>query len=169
MKTLYLLRHAKSDKNEPGLDDTDRQLNRRGKQDCLLMGRAIGDLNCAFEHIYCSTARRARGTLKRLRGEMPAGQFPDRAHFDDELYTFDHEQLLEWLRGRSSQVDHPLLIGHNPAIADLAGFLTGRDMDHVPTCSFIELRLKVEYWDQLRPHCGEIVRFLRPRQFRPTG
>lgn len=167
MKTLYLLRHAKSDKDEPGLDDTDRQLNRRGKQDCLIMARAIDRLDLHFEHVYCSPARRAASTLKRIRGEIEH-RFPDDVHLDDNLYTFDEGHVLNWLKECGSQEDNLLLIGHNPAIGNLAGYLTGRDLEHVPTCGFLEIRLKVEYWDQLRAHCGEVVHFLRPRQFRPT-
>ena len=164
MKTLYLLRHAKSSRDDSALEDHDRPLSRRGKLDCPLIAKTISELEIPIEHIYCSPARRTRSTLRRIRQDITL-PLPEH-QLDDNLYTFDHEPLLDWLKERKQSEDNILLVGHNPAFEDLAELLTGRDLGHVPTCGFLELNLRVEYWDQLRAGCGELKHFLRPRQLR---
>lgn len=161
MKTLYLLRHAKSGHDDPTLDDFDRPLNKRGKKDALAMAEIIADHCHDVQHVYSSPAKRCRSTVKRIRAALdtPAGELT----LDDALYTFDSTELLSWLKERDNSLDRILVTGHNPALHDLIALLTGRSLLQFPSASFAELYLRVEYWDQLRAGCGELLHCLTPR------
>ena len=62
--------------------------------------------------------------------------------------------------------EHAVIIGHNPALADLANYLYDGKISHVGTCSFMELEINIEYWDQLRADSAKLIEIIRPKQFR---
>jgi phosphohistidine phosphatase len=161
VKTLYLLRHAKSSHDDESLDDFDRPLSKRGKRDALAIASVIEQHCSAVQHIYSSPAKRCRSTIKRVRNALdaPSGELT----LDDALYTFDHTQLLAWLRDCDTRLQRILVVGHNPALEDLLIMLTGLDHKHFPTAGFAELHLKVEYWDQIRAGCAELIHFDSPK------
>ena len=161
MKTLYLLRHAKSAHDDTSIADIDRPLNKRGKKDALAMADVIADHCHDVQHVYSSPARRCRSTVKRIRTALdtPAGALT----LDDALYTFEAADLLAWLKERDNALDRILVTGHNPALHDLISTLSGRSLLQFSTASFAEIFLRVEYWDQLRPGCGDLLHCLAPR------
>ena len=161
MKTLYLLRHAKSDHDDISLPDFERPLNKRGKKDAVTMAAAISEHCRDVQHVYSSPAKRCRSTVKRIRKALdtPAGELT----LDDALYTFEASELLAWLKERSNDVDRILVTGHNPALENLIDLLCNQSLIHFPTAAFAEIFLRIEYWDQLRPGCGELLHCLTPR------
>lgn len=166
MKTLYLLRHAKSSHDDESVDDIGRPLNKRGKKDALAMAPVIAEHCSGIQHVFCSPAKRCRSTIKRVRPALdtPAGALT----LDDELYTFEASALSAWLKQRDNKLDRILVTGHNPALVDLIGQLSGRKLLHFPTSAFAEIALRIEYWDQLRPGCGELLHCLTPRDIHST-
>ncbi len=98
MKTLHLLRHAKSAWDQPGLSDRERPLNKRGRRDAPRMGRALASRLQPMS-IAVSPARRARLTLDGLCSGWPALE-EVRHHSDEALYTFSGEDLLDWISGQ---------------------------------------------------------------------
>lgn len=163
MKTLYLLRHAKSSRDDASLADLDRPLSKRGKKDALAMADVIAEHCPDVQHVYSSPAKRCRSTVKRIRNALntPAGELT----LDDALYTFEANDLLGWLKERDNALDRILVTGHNPALHDLVDLLCGRSLIHFPSATFAEVSLRIEYWDQLRPGCGELQHCLTPRDF----
>ncbi|MBB3046838.1 phosphohistidine phosphatase [Litorivivens lipolytica] len=161
MKTLYLLRHAKSSHDDDSLDDFDRPLSKRGKRDAVAVASVIEKHCSAVEHIFSSPAKRCRSTIKRVRNALdaPSGELT----LDDALYSFDHNDLLNWLKDRDTRLQCILLVGHNPALEDLLEVLTGQGHRHFPTAGFAELQLKVEYWDQIRAGCADLIHFDSPK------
>ena len=163
MKTLHLLRHAKSARDQPQLTDAERGLNKRGRRDAPRMGAALATrMDPMVMHV--SRARRAQLTLEGLCAGWPA--LAALAHVgDDALYTFDAEDLVDWLAQRPDRDDAYFLIGHNPALTDLVNRLAGHHcLDNLPTCGYAELSLPITRWRDL-PLCEAVLEYsLFPRE-----
>jgi len=163
MKKLYLIRHAKSSWAEPGLRDHDRPLAARGRRQLDVM-RPVIEAGGAFDGpIFCSTAKRARQTLKGL---LSSSVRPD-IEFDPALYTFDYRDLLDWLAPQQEPVI--TLVGHNPAFEDLAGHLLAEAPGHVPTCGFLHIELAVDDWQSLDDQPGRLLQFATPKKVAKRG
>jgi phosphohistidine phosphatase len=165
MKTLYLLRHAKSDWDDDQLSDAERPITKRGKRDCQLIACEIQRREHHFKYVYCSTAKRAQETLKRFQTDANIFDEAEIIH-DDALYTFEAPTLLAWIKELPQAQNHAVIIGHNPALADLANYLYDGKINHVATCTFMELEINIEYWDQLRADSAKLIEIIRHKQFR---
>lgn len=165
MKSLYLLRHAKSSWSEPDLADRERPLNPRGRRDAPRMGAALSRRFPPMR-FHVSPAVRAQLTFDGLcRGW--SGLDDSWRVTDDALYTFDADDLLGWLQASAADVDSLAVIGHNPALTDLVNFLAGDGaLDNLPTCGWIELSLPISAWDSVANAEGEgVIAFsLFPRE-----
>ena len=162
MKTLHLLRHAKSSWSEPGLADRERGLNKRGRRDAPRMGAALAR-DLAPLVMMVSPARRAQLTREGLCQGWPA--LADLPYITDEaLYTFSVDVLYRWLQRLDDSLVEVFVIGHNPALTELVNELTGRHaLDNLPTAGYARLSLSLERWSELRPGCGELALILLPR------
>src|SRR5215469_900221 len=116
MKTLYLLRHAKSSWKDPGLDDLDRPLNKRGRETAKTMAAYLRRSKIAPDLVLCSTAVRARQTLEPIAKAIKPGSVA----FESRIYEVAQPELLKYLRGLPEPVECALIIGHNPGLHDLA-------------------------------------------------
>ena len=163
MKTLHLLRHAKSSWSEPGLADRERGLNKRGRRDAPRMGRALAQ-QMAPMSVAVSPARRAQLTLEGLCNGWPAlGDLPH--YTEQDLYTFSGEEVLEWIGAQADSHRALFLIGHNPAFTELVNQLAGEYvLDNLPTAGYVRLSLALERWSELRAGCGVLEQSLFPRQ-----
>ena len=164
MKTLFLLRHAKSD-YPSGVRDFDRPLNARGRAAALRMGEELRRLGLAADHILASPAARVMETLA-LISDGYGGRMP--VDCREELYLAAPEILLGLIT-RTNDTDARLLVaGHNPGLQQLALQLGGVSPGHdviarkYPTGALTEIALPVERWSDVEAP-GRIVRFLRPR------
>lgn len=157
MKHLYLIRHAKSSWADDGLRDHQRPLNNRGLKQLAPMGRAILADGAFDGTVYCSNATRAQQTLEGL---IPSNH-QHAVKLAPVLYTFNHEVVLDWLRDRDE--DSITLIGHNPALEDLAGLLLKHAPDTFPTCSYMHITLPIEHWREIGKNRGRLERFLTPK------
>ncbi|MFV8818700.1 SixA phosphatase family protein [Haliea sp. E17] len=162
MKTLHLLRHAKSAWDEPGLGDRERGLSPRGYRDAPRMGAALS-AQLAPMAIHASPARRAQLTLQGVCEGWPA--LADVEHSTVEaLYTFDAEDLVDWLLSGDDSADSLFLVGHNPALTDLVNWLAAdAQLDNLPTAAYARLELAVDSWRDLQPGCARLQCLLRPR------
>ncbi|MGJ8685906.1 MAG: SixA phosphatase family protein [Spongiibacteraceae bacterium] len=165
MKSLYLLRHAKSEVDNGTKHDSERGLIRRGERDAELIGEKLAQLGYQFPNIYCSKAKRAQKTLKKLASASDAFN-NSKIIIDENLYTFDHKILLRTLKNLPQELDNALIIGHNPALLELCNVLYGGKLNQLSTCSFIELEINVEYWDQLRADSAQLVKKISPKSLR---
>ena len=175
MLTLTLLRHAKSSWDEPGLDDYDRPLSKRGKKAAPEMGAALAKMDLRPEVILCSGAVRARTTLDLV---LPSFGTPlPQIVYDDALYLAAPETLLARLRRiRPSETGevprHVMLVGHNPGLEELAVLLissgafddTARLTEKFPTAAVAVLGFAGESWADIEPGTGRLQHFLTPRQ-----
>ena len=165
MKTLHLLRHAKSSWDQPGLSDRARGLNKRGLRDAPRMGAALAQ-RMAPMRIAVSPACRAQLTLDGLCAGWPGlGDVP---HSTEEgLYTFSSEDLLQWITRQEDNHHAVFLISHNPGLTDLVNTLVGHySLDNLPTAGYVELALRIEHWRDLRQGCAAVEHSLFPKQLR---
>lgn len=168
MKTLFILRHAKSSWGDADLADEERPLNGRGRRAATGMGRYLRDEDLLPDRVLCSTARRTVETLERLQREWPE-EPPVR--FDERLYLASSELLLSVLGEQEPGVGSLLLIGHNPGLAALAVRLAGagdaEDLERLrrklPTAALVEIAFDVDSWGDLPTSRGELRRFVVPR------
>lgn len=167
MKTLYLLRHAKSSWGDASLPDIERPLNARGEGDAQRMGAALGGRYPPMT-FYVSPAERAQRTFAGIQTQWPDLQV-EHGITTAALYTFDYRKLLDWIEQQSDAASSLALIGHNPALTELIGYFAGRTiLDHLSTAGWAELAIDVDSWSviHLARGCGELVVGLLPRTLR---
>jgi phosphohistidine phosphatase len=159
---LYLLRHAKSSWKDSELADHDRPLAGRGRRAAKAIARHLDEHDVEVELVLCSTARRARETLERIEPALGNASL----HYERELYGATANGLLERLRSVSDDVATVMLIGHNPALEDLAREL-GRPASELepkfPTAALATLELTVAAWGDLAPGGARLTGVVRPR------
>jgi phosphohistidine phosphatase len=159
-KRLLLLRHAKSSWDDPALADHDRPLAARGRTAAQLIGAHLRRERIPVSLVLCSSARRARETLELVD---PPGEM----QIEAELYGASRDQLLERVRQLPETSDSVMLIGHNPAIQELAACLAGDGGELVeqkfPTGALATLTFAGP-WRALRPGGAELAAFVRPRE-----
>ncbi len=163
MKSLHLMRHAKSSWDSPQLSDRDRPLNKRGQRDAPRMGAALAQ-QLEPVSIFVSPARRAQLTLEGLCNGWPA--LGELTHVTDEdLYTFSSGDLVTWMQAQSDSQNLLFIIGHNPAFTDLVNFLTGQfSLENLPTAGYVQLELNIDQWQDLLQGCAVIKHSLLPKQ-----
>jgi phosphohistidine phosphatase len=172
MKTLTLLRHAKSGWDDPLTRDFDRPLNRRGRRAARTVGEEMRVQGLRFDRVLASPALRVMETLE----EVAQAYGPIEPDYDPRLYLASVETLIELIRATPESVDRLLLVGHNPGLERLALALSGGADSRLrgeievkyPTGTLAEIRLDVAGWRQVDEGCGAIVRFVRPRDLDPA-
>jgi phosphohistidine phosphatase len=165
MTNLYVLRHAKSSWKDSRLSDHDRPLAGRGRRAAKAIARHIREQGIAPEVVICSTARRARETLEKIEPALGTRT----VHAEQELYVGDADALLERVRRVPDGPDSVLLIGHNPAIQDLAlelalpgSDLRGLDAKY-PTATLVTLAFDDTSWHEIDRGRAHVVEVVRPR------
>jgi phosphohistidine phosphatase len=166
MKRLYLLRHAKSSWDDPTLADHDRPLAPRGRRAARVLAGHLQREGVAPELVLCSSSRRTRQTLKRIKAALR-----DKAdvQIESELYAASAAELLEVLHEVPDEVKSVMLIGHNPGIQDLAMSLASagseipRLRSKFPTAALATLELNGT-WRELAPGSAELVSLVKPKE-----
>ncbi|MGN6373994.1 MAG: SixA phosphatase family protein [Sphingomonas sp.] len=167
MKTLTLLRHAKSGWDDPVARDFDRPLNAKGARAATTMGHKMRSLGLTFDHVVASPALRVMETVDHLAAGYGRRIEPQ---WDRRLYLASAAMLLDLIHALPQEAEHVLLIGHNPGLEELVLLLTPDDdgtLRHeveikYPTASIAELHL-VGDWATLLPGEARLIRFIRPR------
>jgi len=146
VKTLLVLRHAKSSWEDASLSDHDRPLKRRGREDAPRVGALLHDEELEPGAIITSSARRAVETSKIVAAESG---FEGQIIISEDLYHADPETYLEALREHGDAHGIVMVVGHNPGVEDLVEQLTG-EWHRMPTAALAEIRLEIDAWSALR-------------------
>jgi phosphohistidine phosphatase len=161
MKTLLLLRHAKSDWSTPGVADHERPLNKRGKRDAPRMGRLLQDENLLPDLILTSTAKRTRQTVKAT---VEAGSYTGKVKASPALYLAGPEAYIEVLRGVPDKYRRVMVVGHNPGLEEWLEQLTGTKTI-LPTAALAQVELPITQWREVgEDNKGELRGVWRPRE-----
>ena len=177
MKTLTLLRHAKSGYDDPLLRDFDRPLNERGRNAAIRIGQWLreaqdkGDMP-EFDHVASSPAVRCRQTIEGVEAGMRARLAPI---YETRIYLASSATLVELVAGFADHHKHAMLVGHNPGLEDLllelvphGGHLRAEAEIKFPTATIARLDLKIDHWAKVDGGRAKLTQFVRPRDLDPA-
>jgi len=143
MKTLFLVRHAKSSRDDPGLSDKERPLNDRGTRDAPKMGARLAKHDVKPDLIVSSPAVRARTTAELIAKKLDY-KVKDIV-LDERLYAAAPGDVLDVIRELDDKPKCVMVVGHNPELSQLAARLSGKDTD-MPTCAVAEFAYDIKSW-----------------------
>ncbi|MEM7507888.1 MAG: histidine phosphatase family protein [Pseudomonadota bacterium] len=169
MKTLLLMRHAKSSWAEPGLSDFDRPLNRRGIEAAPRMAHWLEERRLIPDTILVSSAMRTRQTIDLMREAVPTLPEPS---FEKRLYHAAPGEMLNTLARLPDTAKQVMLIGHEPGLSILTQQFAGGQADadcarafsHFPTAAIAVLKFEIEEWSGIARQIGSFVSFAVPRE-----
>ncbi|MEI5584064.1 MULTISPECIES: SixA phosphatase family protein [unclassified Agromyces] len=159
MKTLVLVRHAKSAWDDPTLSDHDRPLNDRGRRDAPEMGRRLRERGTSPDAILSSTAVRARTTAEAIAEALDVGTA---VVLDDRLYGSSAETILDVVAELDDALTTAMVVAHDPGMSHLAFRLSG-EIEHMPTCAVAEFRFDARSWADVPDAEPAEVRLDTPR------
>ena len=164
MRTLLLLRHAKSSWKEADLRDHERPLNKRGRKTAQLMGEFLAANGHLPDLIINSPAVRARETAELV---IERSGFDARHEIAEPLYPTTIIRCLYLLAEMGAEAESVMIIAHNPGLEELVVHLTG-SFEVMPTCALAEIQLPIDGWPDLTADTiGTLVNLYRPRELFP--
>ena len=165
MKTLLLLRHAKSDWDDQSLSDFDRPLAARGKRDAPRIGKALRNRGRLPDVIVSSPAARAKATIEAV---VDAAKLILEIRFDGVVYGASSPELIKLIRGLPDGTSCALLVGHNPGFEDLVGRLSGA-RERMPTAALACIEFRLDRWEDVNDGEGKLAWLLTPKQLGDKG
>ena len=162
MKTIYLVRHAKSSWKYPNLDDFERPLNKRGRKSAPFMGTILKKLNVAPNLIISSPANRASMTARIIADKI---NYPlEKIRYSESIYEFSANALIDVIQHIDDVVNKAMLVGHNPALTDLANYIGDKPISNIPTSGVFCADLDIQSWTKVSDHCGKLKFFEFPKK-----
>jgi phosphohistidine phosphatase len=165
MKTLYVLRHAKSSWDDAELADFDRPLNERGELTAPFMGEFMAANGFEPQAIVSSPAMRARETARLAQS---AGHFTADIIHDERIYEASPRTLQTVASSIDDQFESAMLVGHNPGMEGFVRLLTGRS-EEMPTAALAVIDLDIERWSDIDSGLGSLRRVVRPKEEMKKG
>jgi phosphohistidine phosphatase len=163
MKTLFVVRHAKSSWNNPELDDFDRPLNKRGKQNAPLIASILAKKKIKPEQMISSPANRAYSTAEFF---AEAFEYPNsEIKIDENLYEADSLDILNVITSVEDYINSVMIFGHNPGLTDFVNFISDGEIENVPTTGVVCLSLKSNCWKDVTRRSCELLWFEYPKKY----
>lgn len=159
MKTLYALRHAKSDWNDASLTDFERPLNERGVHAARKMGAFMQQRGIVPDLIISSPARRARETAQIVKD---AAGIAAEISFEPRIYEAGVGDLMEIVSQAENDCEKLLIVGHNPGFEQLVEILSG-ELQAMPTAALAEIELPIENWSETMKG-GKLKNLFKPKE-----
>ncbi|MBW2407608.1 MAG: histidine phosphatase family protein [Deltaproteobacteria bacterium] len=162
MKTLYLVRHAKSSWKYPKLDDFERPLNKRGRKNAPFMGRILKKLKVAPDLVISSPANRAAMTARMIASMI---NYPlEKIRYSESIYEFSEDALISVIKQINDRVNKAMIVGHNPATNGLANYIGDQPIGNIPTSGVCCLELDISSWANISERCGKLKFFEFPKK-----
>ena len=162
MKTLYLVRHAKSSWKYPNLDDFERPLNKRGRRNAPFMGSILKKLKVAPDLIISSPANRAATTARIIADAI---EYPlEDIQYYETIYGSSEYDLLQVIQDLDTSVNQAMLVSHNPALTDLANSIGDTAISNIPTCGVCCVNLNISSWAKIGEQRGKLKFFEFPKK-----
>ena len=162
MKTIYLIRHAKSSWTDASIKDFDRVLNDRGERDAPKMAKHLSKKAKSPDVFISSPAKRAKRTCKIFAAEFNYDS--DNIIYYDELYLASALQILNIILTIDDKYSSAALFGHNPGITELANVLIENiSIDNIPTCGVCAINADCDSWADLESCKKTLLFFDYPR------
>lgn len=148
MKSVILVRHAKSSWDDPGVSDFDRPLNGRGKEDAPTMAQRLLERKVDIDAFISSSAKRARKTAALFAKEYD--RHKDEVILVPELYLAGIDAFYAAIAKAPNKADNIAIFSHNPGITEFANELTDVRIDDMPTCSIFAVKAKIKNWSEFK-------------------
>ena len=161
MKTLLLVRHAKSSWDDPGLSDFERPLNERGKKDAPAMAERLYERGIKIDAFITSPARRARKTAEQFARRYKIEK--DDMMLKTELYMAGDDAFHSVVEKLDDRYDCVAIFSHNPGITDFANMLTDARIDNIPTCGIFAVSIDAKKWKRFREARKDLLFFDYPK------
>ena len=161
MKTLLIMRHAKSSWKHPELADRDRPLNKRGEKDAPRIGKVLKHADILPQLIYTSTALRASKTAETVAEKIG---YKNEIIYKDSLYMAEPATIVEVLRETQDDIKRVMVVGHNPGMEGLAQMLS-RKVESLCTAAIACIKLPIDHWKDLTLEVeGKLVKSWEPKE-----
>jgi phosphohistidine phosphatase len=164
MKTLLLLRHAKSSRKDTGVRDFDRPLNQRGLKAAPSIGRLIRKRKLQLDLVLSSPAERARQTTQLV---VEAAGLKTEARYDERIYEATSARLFEVVSQIDDEANIVMLVGHNPGLEELLEALTG-EARSLPTAALACIELNIEKWNKVRAEGAQLAWLAKPKELKSS-
>lgn len=162
MKKLFLIRHAKSSHDDLKINDIERKLNSRGKEDAPYMARILKKSGIKPDLIFSSPAIRAVETAKLFCIEL---KYPREAILiDPVLYSFNKNQILSFIMSIDSNADTVLIFSHNPTFHEIANHFTRNKIPTMPTCCIVGIEFLTGKWDEIEESDKQLLLYEFPKK-----
>jgi phosphohistidine phosphatase len=162
MKTLYLVRHAKSSWKYSDLDDFERPLNKRGHKNAPFMGKVLKKLKATPDLVISSPANRAAMTARIIAAAI---NYPLKdIRYSATLYELSKNTLTRIVKQIDDSVNKAMIVGHNPTINGLANYIGDQPVGNIPTCGVFCVVLDISSWEKISEHCGRLKFFEFPKK-----
>jgi phosphohistidine phosphatase len=161
MKTLLLIRHAKSSWDDTQLSDFERPLNERGKKDAPVMAKRVRERKIKIERFISSPAKRAKKTADIFMDEY--GMQEKELVLLPSLYEASVKNFYDAVENLNEKDNEVALFSHNPGITDFINTLTDKNIDNMPTCGVFALKIKTKKWKDLKKAEKEFLFFDYPK------
>jgi phosphohistidine phosphatase len=160
MKTLILMRHAKSSWKDHNLDDSERPLKKRGKKDAEYIGKRLVDKELIPQKIFSSPAKRARRTAEIILGETKV-DVP--LELVDQFYMAEVPIFYDFIKSLPDDLERVMIIGHNPGLESLVQVLSGQ-IESMSTAALANISLPIKSWKELDTETkGELIDLFKPK------
>ncbi len=165
MKTIFLIRHAKSSWDNPAMRDFERPLNERGLRDAPFMADVLKKTGAEPDLIVTSPAKRAATTA----GFFGRAFGINEADFQVEqtIYAAEPRDISDIIAGLPESVETVLIFGHNPTFTDVANGFSKKWIENVPTCGIVRIEGAVEKWAEFSSENASVTAVFFPKQFLP--
>ncbi len=161
MKTLLLMRHAKSGDKDPDITDHERPLNKRGKLAAPRMGRLLKDEGLVPDFILSSSAKRARMTAEAVADQSG---YEGEIRTSTDLYATGPGSFIRAFQYLPDETKRVLVVGHNPGLEELLEVLT-KLVKTLPTAAVVQVDLPIQSWKELSETTqGDLVYLWKPRE-----
>ena len=167
MKTLLLVRHAKSSWNDADISDIDRPLKRSGVKDAIEVSEKLRSLKISPDILITSPA--VRGITTALIFARTLKYHFNRIVINEIVYDFSKDALLPLLRNMDDKYDVAMLVGHDPAFTYLLNDLTGKALEKMPTSSVAKINFKIEKWKEIKTKSGKLSFLKSPKKKKKTA
>jgi phosphohistidine phosphatase len=163
MKTLYVIRHAKSSWADPIASDFERKLNDRGKRDAPQMGKRLKEKDIHPDLVLTSPAKRALSTANRIAEVLKYSK--DKIKTVTTLYHADEDTILSVIQDVKNKHETVMLFGHNPGLTDFVNAISSVEIniDNIPTCGVVALSLPVDSWEDVSWKSAKLLFFDYPK------
>ena len=166
MKTLYLVRHAKSDWGNENLKDIDRPLNQRGYNDAYLLSKQFAKQQTHPELIITSSATRAYSTCTIFTRALNYNE--QHILLVPQIYEAPVDSILSSIASIDDKINSLMVFGHNPGFTDTFNTISDSDINDLPTCGILGIKFDIKSWNEIYSKKGKAFLTLFPKNFRDS-